>query len=249
MNKNTIINGVILIVSISIITIYSIDFVFRRNYILNSPQDITEDLISDISSNTIGTLIINYEFTHCPSRVENKVSEYHDALYCHEEKKREENSETYKKLKSDLGWDNSCSSNFEEFNKQVITNPFWRANLNAPIKRIDFEVRLSPKVHSLACAFYGFKDLEYVNISDTSNIIDMSEMFSGARSFNQPIGNWDVSNVRYMTEMFKNATSFNQPIGNWDVSNVRSVSNMFEGASSFNQSIEKLNNIRDDRTN
>jgi surface protein len=40
----------------------------------------------------------------------------------------------------------------------------------------------------------------------------MAYMFAGARTFNQPIGNWDVSNVVDMKSMFDRAISFNQDI-------------------------------------
>ena len=43
-------------------------------------------------------------------------------------------------------------------------------------------------------------------------------MFDGARSFNQPLNNWDVFNVEDMASMFLGATSFNQPLNNWNVS-------------------------------
>ena len=33
----------------------------------------------------------------------------------------------------------------------------------------------------------------------------MSEMFSGAASFNQPLNDWNVSNVKYMNDMFKDS--------------------------------------------
>ena len=33
----------------------------------------------------------------------------------------------------------------------------------------------------------------------------MSEMFSGAESFNQPLDNWDTSNVTDMCDMFENS--------------------------------------------
>ena len=39
-------------------------------------------------------------------------------------------------------------------------------------------------------------------------------MFKDARSFNQPLNNWDVSNVDYMNHMFEDARSFNQPLDN-----------------------------------
>jgi surface protein len=88
------------------------------------------------------------------------------------------------------------------------------------------------------------------NISEwnVSNVTDMSNMFSGASSFNQDIGYWNVSNVTDMSNMFSGATSFNQNINGgsceiigkegyciWDVSNVTNMSNMFSGATSFNE--------------
>ena len=76
-------------------------------------------------------------------------------------------------------------------------------------------------------AFEDFKNLEYVNIKDTSRVTDMGSMFAGAESFNQPIGNWDTSNVTNMRGVFAGAKSFNQPIGNWDTSNVTNMSGMF----------------------
>ena len=63
----------------------------------------------------------------------------------------------------------------------------------------------------------------------------MSLMFWGARSFNQPLNNWNVSNVTDMYAMFLKAMSFNQPLNKWDVSNVTNMWSMFYGAISFNQ--------------
>ena len=48
-------------------------------------------------------------------------------------------------------------------------------------------------------------------------------MFASARSFNQPLNNWNVSNVEDMESMFNYATSFNQPLDNWNVSNVEEM--------------------------
>ena len=145
-----------------------------------------------------------------------------------------------------------CKKEKEDADKwieeQYRTNPFWIANRAAsifpgdnPIRRINFEIKLGPKVHSLACAFRAFKFLEYVNIKDTSNITDMSEMFTGAKFFNQPIGNWDTSKVTNMQYMFSGAESFNQPIGDWNTSNVTNMRGMFWEASSFNQPIGNWN--------
>jgi surface protein len=72
---------------------------------------------------------------------------------------------------------------------------------------------------------------------DVSNVTDMSNLFGNASSFNQDISSWDVSSVANMNRMMGNAISFNQDIGRWDVSNVTNMRGMFSGASSFNQDI------------
>ena len=51
-------------------------------------------------------------------------------------------------------------------------------------------------------------------------VTNMAEMFYDAKSFNQPLNNWNVSNVTFMNRMFNGARSFNQPLNNWNVSNV-----------------------------
>ena len=76
---------------------------------------------------------------------------------------------------------------------------------------------------------------------DMSNVGIIQNMFDGATSFNQDIGNWDVSNVINMSEMFKGASAFNNggsnSINNWNVSNVTNMFGMFNGVSVFNQDI------------
>ena len=143
--------------------------------VLNSPEDITDELISRIIDNDINSLTINYEFTRCENDNENIV---------------------------DWKW------------FILKNNPFWIANQQEPLTNIRFKVKLTPKVHSLACAFQGMEKLEFVNLEDTSNVTNMAGMFEGSKSFNQPIGHWDTSNVINMDGMFKWAESFNQPIGN-----------------------------------
>ena len=72
----------------------------------------------------------------------------------------------------------------------------------------------------------------------TTQITNMSSLFSGKQSFNDNISNWDVSNVTNMNNMFNNARAFNQDISSWDVSNVTAMQQMFENARSFNQNID-----------
>lgn len=76
---------------------------------------------------------------------------------------------------------------------------------------------------------------------DISNVTDMSSMFRNATAFNQPIGDWDTGNVIDMLFLFKNAAAFDQPIGNWDTSNVTDMAGMFSGATAFNQPIGSWN--------
>jgi len=76
-----------------------------------------------------------------------------------------------------------------------------------------------------------------MNCWDVSDITDMSELFYGKDSFDEPSGCWDVSKVTGMFYMFMGAYKFNQAIGIWKVSKVTDMSNMFEDATSFNQAI------------
>jgi surface protein len=75
----------------------------------------------------------------------------------------------------------------------------------------------------------------------TSNVVDMSNMFNGSYSFNQPISNWNVSRVMNMTSMFE-GSQFNQDISTWErvspdistLANVSNTSSMFKNNTVFN---------------
>ena len=94
------------------------------------------------------------------------------------------------------------------------------------------------------CSNLNIPSLNNWNVSQATN---MTSMFSGATSFNQPLDKWDVSNVTDMSSMFNNAQTFNQPLNTWNVSNVRNMSSMFTSALVFNQPVNNWNvgNVRD----
>ena len=56
---------------------------------------------------------------------------------------------------------------------------------------------------------------------NVSNIENMSELFLGAKKFNQPLNKWNVNNDNNMVCMFGGASSFNQNISNWDISDIK----------------------------
>ena len=62
---------------------------------------------------------------------------------------------------------------------------------------------------------------------DTSNVTDMSNIFSGYTSFNKDISGWDTSNVNNMSNMFNGCTSFNQDLTGWNASNLTDATGMF----------------------
>lgn len=85
-----------------------------------------------------------------------------------------------------------------------------------------------------------------INNWDTHNILDMSEMFSGATSFNQQML-LDLTNATDLSSMFYGATAFNNGDlgnnGNFPIiinttSKVKSFANIFNSATSFNQFIQ-----------
>ncbi len=90
---------------------------------------------------------------------------------------------------------------------------------------------------SMEDAFRGASSMEYgaPDAPDLSGVADMSGMFEGASSFDQPLNSWNVSSVTDMRFMFSGASSFDQPLNAWDVSSVIRMDRMFQDASSFDQ--------------
>ena len=88
---------------------------------------------------------------------------------------------------------------------------------------------------------------EDISAWDVSNVNNMSGLFYFATAFNQDISAWDVSSVTQMTGMFYRATAFNEDISSWDVSNVNNMSGLFYFATAFNQDISAwdVSNVMD----
>ena len=222
----------------------------RRNPILSSPDDITENLIQRIIDNDLDTLTIDYEFTKAPHGGEfnnwddweasqNYINPFYRANKLRPIKRIE--------FKVILTWNvTSLAGAFADMNElefvnlagtSMITNmsgmfAFAKA-FNQPIGNWDVS-----KVTNMGGMFlesYAFN--QPIGNWDVSHVTDMSYMFCCANAFNQSLGKWDVSNVTNMSYMFYGANTFNQPIGNLDVSNVTNMSDMFEEAKAFNQPI------------
>ncbi len=96
---------------------------------------------------------------------------------------------------------------------------------------------------------------------DTSNVTDMSQLFStiehyvsepffieNINYFYDEIVNWDTSKVGTMKDMFQMCSYFNSSsIIKWDVSNVKDMSGMFDGCAKFNQPLQhwQVHNVAD----
>ena len=89
--------------------------------------------------------------------------------------------------------------------------------------------------------FYGYQGNVEVGMWDTRKVTDMGSMFKNAGDFNGDIGNWDTGQVENMAGMFQNASKFNGAIGSWNTSNVKAADLMFCQASAFNQDLSAWN--------
>lgn len=99
----------------------------------------------------------------------------------------------------------------------VDTNPFF----NAPVQM------RTPDVKNMNGMFQDCKTFDSPIILETSKVIGMNSLLSGASSFNQNLFSFDTSQVNDMTGFFNGAEKFNQPLDNFDYEceiNVKHVS-------------------------
>jgi surface protein len=90
----------------------------------------------------------------------------------------------------------------------------------------------------MSCTFSDAKSFNQpIEQWNVSSVTDMGAMLSGTVCFNQPLNKWDVSNVERMTHLFWGASSFNQPLHHWNVANVTDMCGLFGNACNFNQPV------------
>ena len=99
---------------------------------------------------------------------------------------------------------------------------------------------------SLSKLFKGFKNLKTIKNTDalyTSNVTDMSEMFSGCSSLEYLyVNNWNTTNVTNMSHMFDGCSSLESIVfHSWNTSNVENMSYMFSGCESLRPEFLHLN--------
>lgn len=79
------------------------------------------------------------------------------------------------------------------------------------------------------------RDFSGINEWDTSNVVDMNNMFFNCKYFNESLS-FNTCNVRDMSLMFYGCENFNQTL-NLDTRNVINMSYMFCGCVNFNQKL------------
>ncbi len=80
---------------------------------------------------------------------------------------------------------------------------------------------------SFAGAFLGCANLTTVAGGNTSQVTNMSLMFSSAVKATPDTSNWDTGNVTTMAQMFRGATLANPDVSRWNTSKVTDMGSMF----------------------
>ena len=203
----------------------------QRNPVLNSPDDITEDLLQRISDNNLDSLTINYEFT------------YLSPLFPFAETEREKFVNSLRKTNPFIMA--YMRKKFSRIEFEVIFTDKVRSlsGAFAQLSQLTYvNIKDTSNITEMVGTFIFCENFNQpIEHWNTSKVTTMCAMFCGAKSFNQPIGNWDTSKVTNMAHMFAEAESFNQPIDNWNTSNVTNMWSMFLDAKSFNQPLRNWN--------
>ena len=99
----------------------------------------------------------------------------------------------------------------------------------------DGKILANENCSSLFDGFYYLQEIEHIEYLDTSNVTNMSYMFTYCENLTTlDITNFYTSNVTSMSNMFENCTSLTiLDISNFDTSNVTNMASMFSGCSSL----------------
>jgi surface protein len=82
-----------------------------------------------------------------------------------------------------------------------------------------------------------------VSSFDTSTVTNMNYMFYDSM-FNQSVANFNTAAVTNMNSMFRNCPMFNQSVANFNTANVTDMGRMFTACSEFNQSVANFNTTK-----
>lgn len=85
------------------------------------------------------------------------------------------------------------------------------------------------------------KKVESIEKWDLKNVKNISDMFHGAKNFNQDLSGWDVSSVEDFSRTFYEAEKFHGDISGWNVSSAKNMESMFFKAKNFNSDIGNWN--------
>ncbi len=129
----------------------------------------------------------------------------------------------------------------------IITGDFPRLFLAAiqdiPQRLMTVEQWGTGKWSSFKQAFQEAHNMQInaTDIPDLTNVVDMSEAFSGAWSLNYDFAGWDVSEVKDMRRMFNNCYSLEGGLSTWNVGDVTDMSGMLNQTRVFQGDLSNWN--------
>ncbi len=129
----------------------------------------------------------------------------------------------------------------------VITGEFPRLFLAAiqdvPQRLMSVEQWGTGKWSSFKQAFQEAHNMQInaTDIPDLTNVVDMSEAFSGNHSLNYDFAGWDVSEVKDMSRMFNNCYSLEGGLSTWNVGDVTDMRQMLNQTRVFKGDLSNWN--------
>lgn len=139
---------------------------------------------------------------------------------------------------------------------QALAQLFDPANFTrggAWVKNDDFTIIFADKTvrfpDETMIEQYGFfedfdGEIRFAENMDTSNVKDMSRMFSGTAKADPNVAAWNTSNVEKMTAMFAQSYAADPDVSRWDVSRVQDLSQMFYNAKKAKPNVSEWQPVR-----